>query len=165
MSGSPGATGKPAHPKLSEPQTGCDADEAGALGPRPPSPLPTSRHRRSPLDQRTPSKPAPTKPAPTEPAPARPTTPAPSPGQPVHGGDHQLTTLQFQQRTQDLLATQLKLTPAEQLGPLTPRNVELQGAYLSSPPSATWPRWTRRTRSSWDHPAGGRRRLPPSPQT
>ncbi|MCC5672620.1 M23 family metallopeptidase [Kocuria rhizophila] len=70
--------------------------------------------------------PKPTTSTPPQPSPP-PTTPAPSPVNPYTAPIEQLTTLeQFQQRTQNLLATQLKLTPAEQFGPLTPLNVELK---------------------------------------
>lgn len=130
-SGSQGATGKPADPKLSEPgKPGATPTKPAPSRPAPSKPAPTKPAPTKPAPTKpAPSKPAPTKPAPTEPAPSKPapTTPAPSPVNPYTADITKLTTLeQFQQRTQNLLATQLKLTPAEQFGPLTPLNVELK---------------------------------------
>ncbi len=135
-SGSQGATGKPADPKLSEPgKPGATPTKPARSRPAPSKPAPTKPAPTKPAPTKpapskpAPSKPAPSKPAPTKPAPSKPapTTPAPSPVNPYTAPIEQLTTLeQFQQRTQNLLATQLKLTPAEQFGPLTPLNVELK---------------------------------------
>ena len=125
-SGSQGATGKPTDPKLSEPgKPGATPTKPAPSRPAPSKPAPTKSAPTKPA----PTKPAPSKPAPTKPAPSKPapTTPAPSPVNPYTADITKLTTLeQFQQRTQNLLATQLKLTPAEQFGPLTPLNVELK---------------------------------------
>ena len=140
-SGSQGATGKPTDPKLSEPgKPGATPTKPAPSRPAPSRPAPTKPAPTKPAPSKpAPTKPAPTKPAPTKPAPSKPaptkpapskpgpTTPAPSPVNPYTADITKLTTLeQFQQRTQNLLATQLELTPAEQFGPLTPLNVELK---------------------------------------
>lgn len=125
-SSSPSTSGKPTDPKL--PVSG--KPDATPTKPAPSKPAPTTSAPSKPAPTKpAPSKPAPTKPAPSKPAPTKPapSKPAPSPVNPYTADITKLTTLeQFQQRTQNLLATQLKLTPAEQFGPLTPLNVELK---------------------------------------
>ena len=109
-------------------------------------PAPGSTHPTSPRGTRPTHTPSPTKTPTATPSPTKTSTATPSPTKtpttpplttlnPYTAPIAQLTTLeQFQQRTQNLLATQLKLAPAEQFGPLTPLNSEL--AQLSQQAAA-----------------------------
>ncbi|OFK05786.1 peptidase M23 [Kocuria sp. HMSC066H03] len=101
----------------------------GNSGTTDPTPTPSATRTPTPTPSATTTPtPKPTTSTPPQPTPNPSTTaPAPSPVNPYTADITKLTTLeQFQQRTQNLLATQLKLTPAEQFGPLTPLNVELK---------------------------------------